>query len=118
MSVKRTIRSSTVRNAFKNFLVPIFKDKFFVVTLRCLWDVQEQDINLASYNIDSKRDELESIVNLYDDVVAYFSCTCAMQSSILRKELKKTNGNTESDQEYQQYEDDDEAMIPGTYIIL
>ncbi|XP_066933444.1 uncharacterized protein [Clytia hemisphaerica] len=64
-------------------------DRFYIVSIRCLWDVVEKDLGVAAYNIDTKRLELENIVDSFENVVAYFSCTCAMESNNLREELKK-----------------------------
>ena len=117
MSIQRTLRSSTVRTGLKNFLIPIFEDRYFIVAIRCLWDVVEKDLGVAAYNIDKKRLELESLVDSSENVVAYFSCTCAMESSVLREEFKKRrdSAGNENDREFEGYEDND-SVIPGRHI--
>ncbi|XP_066928609.1 uncharacterized protein [Clytia hemisphaerica] len=114
MSVQRTLRDGTVRNGLRNFLIPIFKDRFYIVSIRCLWDVVEKDLGVAAYNIDTKRLELENIVDSFENVVAYFSCTCAMESNNLREELKKKRDvvGYENDNEFEDYDEDD-SLIPG-----
>ena len=63
----------------------------------------EKDLGVAAYNIDKKRLELESLVDSSQNVVAYFSCTCAMESSVLREEFKKRrdSAGNDSDREFE-----------------
>ena len=111
--VRRTIRNETVKAALKNFVIPQISEKFVIISIRCLWDVHDEDLSVASFNISNKRDELEKIVNELKDVVLYFSCTCAMESSLIRKKLLKKkrqlredtqNATSDEDNDYDSYQ--------------
>ena len=121
--VRRTIRNETIKNALKNFFIPTISEKYLVIPIRCLWDVVEEDLNIASFNICNKRQELEEIVNSFEEVVLYFSCTCAMESSAIRKKLlkrkqsssqDKDNETSDSDNDFNSYQDgENSTIIPG-----
>ena len=122
MALRRTIRSDTIKNALKNFVVPLVADKFFVISLRCLWDVFEEDLDKANYNLVSKQEEIEKILNSTDEIVLYFSCLCAMKSSDMRHKFAKRKRQQEerrqdgsdSDEDYQSYNTDArQTIIPG-----
>lgn len=121
--VRRTIRNDTIKAALKNFLVPEISEKFLIISMRCLWDVHDNDLSIATFNISNKREEIEKIVNAFDDVVLYFSCTCAMESSTMRKKLlkkkrqvceDKENPTSDEDNDYDTYQTGkDSTIIPG-----
>lgn len=108
--VQRTIRSETLKNALKNFIVAPLSEKYQICAFRCLWDVNPNDVPLVSFDILNKKEELEAKVSEFESVVLYFSCLCAMESSYLRKKLsKRMNEGAESDND--DYLDD--VLIPG-----
>ena len=119
-SIKRTLRNDQVKNALKTFVVPLISDKYFVVPLRCLWDVEEKNLEHAALNLVNKSQQIEEIIDSFDMVVLYFSCFCAMESSLLRKRLlerkKKITADkdvegSDTDNDYESYSDDN--IIPG-----
>ena len=115
--IQRTIRNETLKNALKNFLVPIVSDKFHIISLRCLWDVVDKDLPRASFNMFSKRNEIENKLESFESVVLFFSCLCAMESSEIKKCLtkrKRQAGNESSDDNDRSY--DNENVIPGMCI--
>ena len=112
--VQRTVRNETLKNAFKNFFVPVVSTKFRVVALRCLWDVAQEDLDIASFNIFQKRHQIEKFVNDSSDVVLYFSCLCAMESSEMRKKILKRKAmdkDSDSDDDLSSYNQD--SLISG-----
>ena len=117
--VNMTIRSDTIKNAIKNFIVPIVVDRYFVISFRCLWDVYDEDLEKANYNLENKR---ETIIKSFDQVMLYFSCLCGMKESEIRHKLAKRKRQEEerreapldSDDDYQSYEVEGEKnIIPG-----
>ncbi len=107
MNIQRTIRSKTLKDALSNFVVTPIVEYCHIISIRCVWDVDEMDLPEASFNIIKKKEELESKLNEFDEIVLYFSCLCAMESSLLRKELIRENPEN-SDDDYK-----DECLIPG-----
>ncbi|XP_066932599.1 uncharacterized protein [Clytia hemisphaerica] len=107
MNIQRTIRSKTLKDALSNFVVtPIIK-YCHIISLRCVWDVNEEDLPEASFNIMKKKEEIEAKINEFEDIVMYFSCLCAMESTVLRKELIREDPENSGD-DYK-----DECLIPG-----
>lgn len=118
----RTIRSDTIKNALINFSVPIVADKYYVISLRCLWDVFDEDLEKANYNLMNKREKIRKVMESFDDIMLYFSCLCAMESSKIRHRLAKRKRQeeerrealSESDEDHESYNDDGaNAVIPG-----
>ncbi|XP_066912211.1 uncharacterized protein [Clytia hemisphaerica] len=120
--VQMTIRCDTIKSALKNFIVPIVVDRYFVISFRCLWDVFDEDLEKANYNLENKREEMETIIKRFDEVMLYFSCLCGMKVSDMRHKLIKRKRQEEerreapldSDEDYQSYEiDGEKTVIPG-----
>ena len=114
---QRTIRGKTTKDALKEFIVKPVIDYCHIISMRCVWDVDPEDLPKASLNIISKKESIERKIQEQTDVVFYFSCLCAMKSNFLREELLKNNPNVSDDD----YKNDDETfVIPGerhfTYI--
>ena len=95
--VQRTIRSKTLKDALKNFIVKPIAQNCHVISLRCVWDVDQEDIPKASFNILSKSNEIQNKINEISEVVLYFSCLSAMKASELKKELIKNNPDWSED---------------------
>ena len=121
MKPRRTIRSSTIKSALKNFLVPCIASSYRVFSLRALWEVNAEDNHIAELNIWSKRKQIEVILNHFEDVVAYFSCLTALESAEVRRKLRARKrridadhnvSGSDTDNEYDTYEDDG-TLIPG-----
>ena len=121
--VRRTIRNEIVKAALKNFVIPQISEKFVIISIRCLWDVHDEDLSVASFYVSNKSDELEKFFNELRDVVLYFSCTCAIESSLIRKKLLKKkrklredtqNATSDEDNGYDSYQTrKDSTIIPG-----
>lgn len=119
MKPRRSIRNETLKDAFKNFVVPVVANNYNVIALRALWDVHKDDMEVASLNIWSKRKKLEDLLCSNKHVAGFFSCITAMQISHLRLELhkkKRTLARSEpqldSDDEADDYLGED-GSIPG-----
>ena len=69
---KRTLRNETLKSALRNFLVPCIAERYFVCSLRALWDVDKDDLPLAAINIWEKRCEVENILKGFEQVNSYF----------------------------------------------
>ena len=122
---RRTIRSSTLKASLKNFLLPNIVESYRICSLRCLWEVMNEDNEIVLKNIWSKRKQLEQILNSFKDVVLYFSCLTAMESNEIRRKLKERKrkisadhriSGSDTDNEYESYEDSG-IFIPGKTVI-
>ena len=113
MKPKRTVRSSTLKAALKNFLVPCVSNNYRVCSLRSLWEVNEEDNQIAELNIWAKRRQIEDILNGFEDVVMYFSCLTAMESAEMRRKLKARKRRINSDNKISTDLKNKNLLIPG-----
>lgn len=121
VKIQRTLRSETLKSALKNFIVKPIVKNYFVISLRCLWDVDPKDVGKASFNILSKRDQIQKYLNESEAVVLYFSCLCAMESSYLRKKIASRKKKLQSHEEESESDEDDyldDVLIPGESLLL
>ena len=120
-AMQRTLRNETLRNALKNFIVPIFSKRYYIIAFRALWDVKDNGDKIkAELNIWEKQKELDQIVLKNKNTMAVFSCMTAMQSSFLKRKMldrkrrinddRRVSGS-DTDNDYDGYEDD--GIIPG-----
>ena len=54
--------SKTSRKALRAFVVPTVAEKFQVISMRCLWRVENNDFHRASEQISAKRRQLEVLM--------------------------------------------------------
>lgn len=107
---QRTIRGKTMKDALREFIVKPVTEYCHIISFRCIWDVDPDDLPKASMNILSKKQSIERKIKEMENVTFYFSCLCAMKSTFLRAELLKNNPDVSDDD----YKDDDETfVIPG-----
>ena len=82
---RNTVKSETLKNALRNFIVKPISEKYHVISTRCLWDVVQEDRRLAELKIYSKKDAVHHILDKFEEVVFYASCLTAMTSSNYRQ---------------------------------
>lgn len=58
---RRTLRNETLKTALKNFLVPCIAEKYHVSSMRALWDVNVDDMQVAELNIWAKRKQVRTL---------------------------------------------------------
>ena len=121
MMPRRTIKNGTLREALKNFLVPIISNKYRVCYFRTLWEVVDEDQEFVQLNIWSKRKEVDRIVGNFDNVALFFSCLTGLESQQIRydqrrqKRKREALNNQASDSEYESF-DESSKIIPDNFL--
>ena len=123
--MQRTLRNETLKNALRNFVVPIFSNRYFITSFRALWDVdKERDKEKAELNIWEKQQRLNTVLKDVKEVVAFFSCLTAMESAFIKRKLRdhkrrvnedRRLSGSDTDNDFDSYAD--EGIIPGNEFV-
>ena len=69
----RRLAIRTLRKAFRAFVVPTVAEKFQVISMRCLWRVENHDVQRASEQISAKRRQLEVLMKENPNILLFIT---------------------------------------------
>lgn len=81
LAPRREIKSRTIKNALKNIFVPAVIKDYNILSLRSLWETDEDDIVMAQQLISAKRMQVDAILFSIPEVHGFVSCLTAMTYS-------------------------------------
>ena len=81
LAPRREIKSRTIKNALKNIFVPAVIKDYNILSLRSLWETNEDDIVMAQQLIAAKRLQVDAILFSVPEVHGFVSCLTAMTYS-------------------------------------
>ena len=69
----RRLASRTSRKTFRAFVVRTFAEKFQIISMRCLWRVENNDVHGASEQISAKRMQLEVLMTGNPNILLFIT---------------------------------------------
>ena len=97
----RRLASRTLRKAFRAFVVPTVAEKFQVISMRCLWRAENNDVYRASEQISAKRRQLEVLMTENPNILLFITSLTAQGVQ------EKSQGSVEDGESMSESENDD-----------